>query len=84
MSAPRACLCALLVAAGARAEQKAPPLVQLGLEDLMNIEVMSVSKRPERLSDAAASIYVITGDEIRSLGWEVRDSAGGPELLPQP
>jgi len=23
-------------------------------------------------------------DEIRSLGWEVRDSAGGPELLPQP
>jgi len=56
MSAPRACLCALLVAAGARAEQKAPPLVQLGLKDLMNIEVMSVSKRPERLSDAAASI----------------------------
>jgi len=68
MSAPRACLCALLVAAGARAEQKAPPLVQLGLEDLMNIEVMSVSKRPERLSDAAASIYVITGDEIRRSG----------------
>src|SRR5207244_10283283 len=33
-----------------------------------NIEVTSVSKRPERLSDAAASIYVITGDEIRRSG----------------
>src|SRR5258708_36788868 len=34
----------------------------------MNIEVTSVSRRPERLSDAAASIFVITGDEIRRSG----------------
>jgi iron complex outermembrane recepter protein len=45
-----------------------PSLVNLGLEDLMKIEVTSVSKRPERLLDAAASIYVITGEEIRRAG----------------
>jgi iron complex outermembrane receptor protein len=42
--------------------------VRLGLEDLMAIEVTSVSKRPERLSDAAASIFVITAEEIRRSG----------------
>src|SRR6202023_3148216 len=43
-------------------------LANLGLEDLMKIEVTSVSKRSERLLDAAASIYVITGEEIRRSG----------------
>jgi len=43
-------------------------LVNLGLEDLMKIEVTSVSKRPEKLLDAAASIYVITAEEIRRSG----------------
>src|SRR5258708_19506360 len=42
-----------------------PSLVNLGLEDLMKIEVTSVSNRPERLLDAAASIYVITAQNIR-------------------
>jgi len=45
-----------------------PRLINLGLEDLMKIEVTSVSKRPERLLDAAASIYVITAEEIRRSG----------------
>jgi iron complex outermembrane receptor protein len=45
-----------------------PSLVNLGLEDLMKIEVTSVSKRPEHLLDAAASIYVITAEEIRRAG----------------
>ncbi|HEV8660129.1 MAG TPA: TonB-dependent receptor [Thermoanaerobaculia bacterium] len=43
-------------------------LVNLDLKALMNLEVTSVSRRPERLSDAAASIFVITGDEIRRSG----------------
>ncbi len=40
----------------------------LAQETPMNIQVTSVSRRPERLSDAAASIFVITGDEIRRSG----------------
>jgi len=47
------------------AQQLHASLADLSLEELSNIEVTSVSKRAERLSDAAASIYVITADEIR-------------------
>jgi iron complex outermembrane receptor protein len=43
-------------------------LSRLSIEDLANIEVTSVSKRPEPLSKAAASVYVITGDDIRRSG----------------
>jgi iron complex outermembrane recepter protein len=39
-------------------------LKQMSLEQLSNIQVTSVSKRPQPLSDAPASIYVITPDEI--------------------
>jgi iron complex outermembrane receptor protein len=40
-------------------------LTALSLEDLMNIKVTSVSKRAEKLSDAPAAIYVLTGEDIR-------------------
>lgn len=40
----------------------------LSIEELMNIEVTSVSKRPERLADAAAAIQVITQEDIRRSG----------------
>jgi iron complex outermembrane receptor protein len=43
-------------------------LADLSLEDLANLEITSVSRRAERLSDAPASIFVITGDDIRRSG----------------
>ncbi len=43
-------------------------LTELDLEDLMNIEITSVSKKPQRLSDAAAAIFVITSDDIQRSG----------------
>ena len=43
-------------------------LGELSLEELGNIQVTSVSKRPERLQDAAASIHVITSEDIRRSG----------------
>jgi iron complex outermembrane recepter protein len=46
----------------------AVPIMDMDLEALMKIEVTSVSKRPERLSDAAAAIYVITNEDIRRSG----------------
>jgi iron complex outermembrane receptor protein len=54
-------------AAGGRALcQDAPPdLTTLGIEAVMNMEVTSVSKKPERLMDAAAAIQVITSEDIR-------------------
>jgi iron complex outermembrane recepter protein len=43
-------------------------LKHLSLDQLMNVEVMSVSRRPERLSEAASAIQVITQDDIRQSG----------------
>lgn len=43
-------------------------LADLSLEELANIEVTSVSKKAERLADAAASVFVITAEDIRRSG----------------
>jgi iron complex outermembrane receptor protein len=40
----------------------------MSLEELMAIEVSSVSRRPERLSEAASAIQVITREDIRRSG----------------
>jgi iron complex outermembrane receptor protein len=42
-----------------------PALADLSIEELANIEVTSVSRRPERLSQSPASVYVITAEAIR-------------------
>jgi iron complex outermembrane receptor protein len=58
--------------------QTAPPVDLTGssLEDLMNIQVTSVSKKEQSLSKAAGSIYVITQDDIRHSG-----ATNVPDLL---
>lgn len=43
-------------------------LTELSLEELGNLQIVSVSRRGERLNDAAAAIYVITADAIRRSG----------------
>ena len=43
-------------------------LVDLTLEQLSNIQVTSVSKNAQRLVDAAASVFVITAEDIRRAG----------------
>jgi iron complex outermembrane receptor protein len=40
----------------------------LSIEELANIDVTSVSRRPERLQEATASVFVITADDIRRSG----------------
>ena len=50
----------------------APPtaagLSRLSIEELADIVVSAVSRRPERLADAAAAVYVITGEDIQRSG----------------
>jgi iron complex outermembrane receptor protein len=41
---------------------------QLSLEDLLKVEVISITKRPESRTEVAAAIYVITQDDIRRSG----------------
>lgn len=43
-------------------------LQNLSLEELMNIQVTSVSKRPEKLTEVASAIQVITAEDIRRAG----------------
>lgn len=50
------------------AQQPKNDLTTASLEDLLNIEVTSVSKKEEKLFDTAAAIYVITQEEIRRSG----------------
>lgn len=53
---------------GALAQSSGPGLSDISLEELMNIEVSSVSRKQQKLSEAAAAVYVITGDDIRRSG----------------
>jgi iron complex outermembrane receptor protein len=43
-------------------------LADLSLEELANIQITSVSKKAEALADAPASVFVITGEDIRRSG----------------
>ncbi|RZI83679.1 MAG: TonB-dependent receptor [Rubrivivax sp.] len=52
----------------ASAQTNRQALADLSLEELSNLQITSVSKRPERLADAPASVFVITADELRRSG----------------
>lgn len=45
-----------------------PDVTAISLEDLMNLKVTSVSKRTQKLADAAAAVFVITQEDIRRSG----------------
>ena len=51
-------------------------LKKLSIEQLMNLQVTSVSKRPERLAQSASAIQVITHEDIRRSG-----ASSLPEVL---
>lgn len=65
-----------LLAGSAAAQQAKTDLTSKSVEDLINIEVTSVSKKEERLFQTAAAVYVITQEEIRRSGM-----TNIPELL---
>ena len=44
------------------------PFLALALQEVMELEITSVSKKPQTISRAAAAVFVITGDDIRRAG----------------
>jgi iron complex outermembrane receptor protein len=56
----------------ARAQPVSPPVQdvvpQLSIEELANVAITSVSRRPEPLAQAPAAVFVITADDIRRAG----------------
>ena len=49
--------------------QSIEDLQNLSIDQLANISITSVSRRPEKLSDAAAAIYVIPAEDIHRSGY---------------
>jgi iron complex outermembrane receptor protein len=66
------CLLVLLamvsLANPARPQGKSHDLSKLSIDDLMNIQVTSVSKKEQKMSNVAAAIFVITQEDIRRSG----------------
>lgn len=44
------------------------PFFDLELKEVLNLEITSVSKKPQTVSQAAAAVFVITADDIRRSG----------------
>src|SRR5260221_1364363 len=58
----------LLWAAVMQAQDHSHDLIRQNIEDLMNVEVTTASKKEQKLSETAAAIYVITQEDIRRSG----------------
>jgi iron complex outermembrane receptor protein len=61
-------LIAAVLLTPASAQQRPEDLGDRSLEDLMNIEVTSVSRKDQKLSQVASAIFVITQEDIRRSG----------------
>jgi iron complex outermembrane receptor protein len=61
-------LLALWMASAAWPQAKPNDLSNKSIEDLMNIEVTSVSKKEQKISEVAAAIFVVTQEDIRRSG----------------
>src|SRR3979411_350795 len=52
----------------AQNSRNVPDVTAMSMEDLMNLQVTSVSKRTQKVAHAAAALFVITQEDIRRLG----------------
>ncbi|HLA35073.1 MAG TPA: TonB-dependent receptor [Rhodocyclaceae bacterium] len=59
---------ALRFAASCAATPSAQNPIDLSLEDLLNVEVMTASRKSQHLQDVAAAIFIITRDDIERSG----------------
>ena len=50
------------------ASQAQDTFLDLDLKDVLNLEITSVSKKPQTVSKSAAAVFVITSDDIRRMG----------------
>ena len=58
-----------LIYAGAHAQTAdREPFLALALQEVMELEITSVSKKPQTVSRSAAAVFVLTGDDIRRAG----------------
>jgi len=58
----------MLISGPGSAQVIRPDLTEMSLEDLMNLEVTLATRKASRLSETAAAISAVSGDEIRRSG----------------
>jgi len=61
-------VCAVARAQDSQVQQKTDDLANASLEDLMKVEVTSVSNKEQTLSRTAAAVFVITQEDIARSG----------------
>ena len=64
----RAVVLAATVAAPVSAQDTTPDLKRMTIEDLLDVEVTTVSRHPEPVTSVPAAVFVITPDDIRRSG----------------
>ena len=74
------CLVIWVSSAITMADEKVEYLKSLNIEELLETEVTSVSKKTERLVDATAAVFVISSEDIRRAG--VRTIAEALRMAP--
>jgi len=62
------CFMAAQAFAGQQEPNESPSLFEMPLEDLMNVQVVTASRKAQSLSMAASNITVITEKEIKDSG----------------
>lgn len=62
------CGCGLIGGLAVARDAKLATLKQMSIDDLSNLEVSIASGKPERFSDTAAAVFVITAQDIRRSG----------------
>ena len=65
-----ACELVLLVSAlsAALSQNAEPDLTTLQIEDLMNVDVTSASRKEQKLSEVPAAVFVLTKEDIQRSG----------------
>lgn len=76
LAALAAGLCSVPAHAGPAQGASTRSLADLSIEELLNVEVVTANRKPQRLSDTAAAVFVITRDDIHRSG-----ATNVPELL---
>jgi iron complex outermembrane receptor protein len=77
-------LCCIFENAAGQIDQGKLSVLEMSLEELLNLEVISASKIAEKSSDAPATIHVITDNQIKTRGYanleDVLNDIPGVEL----
>ena len=70
--------------AAGQTDQEKLSVLEMSLEELLSLEVISASKIPEKTSDAPATIHLITDNQIKTRGYanleEVLNDIPGVEI----